>query len=489
MRDLLTEPAWEAVDLGHPLPDSSHAVSVALPCWQDVVRYEEEDPDLLAALRCGYPRFFCHPYVRALFDLATGRFASGGRRALVFPSRGAAERCAHYVGDGGAELHDFGWGRLVAITLGEGRVGKALEYWRFSGEIVSSRMAEAALAGADVGEDRGGGHIVRERLAGLSGESSEDVFLFGSGMQATFAVCRMMGALRPGKKSLQLEFPYVDVLKIQERFGMGAHFMPVVSDGDFGKIAEVCNGGLSAVFCELTSNPLMRSIDLERLKPLLDREGVPLVIDDTVASVANVDVYPFADVVTTSLTKYFAGTGDVMAGAVTVNGRSPWASEMRGWLERETREGVLWHEDITVLEKASRGYSQRMRKVNANGAALYEFLAAHPKVEHVFYPLGETPALYRQIRRPDGGYGGLLSVVLKGEPLASPVFYDALRVSKGPSFGTSFTLACPYTLLAHYNELAWAEGCGISPWLIRIGAGTEDTSDLLDRFGTALEKC
>ena len=63
MRNLLTDPACRPEDLGVPLPDSPHAVSVAMPCWQDVVDYEESRPRVTEALRCGYPRFFVHPKV------------------------------------------------------------------------------------------------------------------------------------------------------------------------------------------------------------------------------------------------------------------------------------------------------------------------------------------------------------------------------------------------------------------------------------------
>ncbi len=59
-------------------------------------------------------------------------------------------------------------------------------------------------------------------------------------------------------------------------------------------------------------------------------------------------------------------------------------------------------------------------------------------------------------------------------------------MSKGPSFGTRFTLACPYTLLAHYHELEWAEGCGVSANLLRISCGIEETETIIAAFEEAL---
>ncbi|HCI91368.1 MAG TPA: hypothetical protein DHV60_02290, partial [Verrucomicrobiales bacterium] len=83
-------------------------------------------------------------------------------------------------------------------------------------------------------------------------------------------------------------------------------------------------------------------------------------------------------------------------------------------------------------------------------------------------------------------YGGLISFVLKNRK-KTPRFYDALRISKGPSLGTEFSLACPYTMLAHYDEMEWVEGCGLDKYLIRISIGIEDTNDLLSRMSEALK--
>jgi cystathionine gamma-synthase len=104
----------------------------------------------------------------------------------------------------------------------------------------------------------------------------------------------------------------------------------------------------------------------------------------------------------------------------------------------------------------------------------------------VYYPKFQTPGEYRAFRKPAGGYGGLLSLVLKDAPAATPRFFDALRVSKGPNLGTNYTLACPYTILAHYGELEFAESCGVSRHLVRVSVGLEDPDDLRRRFTEAL---
>ncbi len=497
-RDYLTDPAWRPEDLGLALPDSPHAVSVAMPLWEHVVAYEEEDPAVIERLECGYPRFFCHPSVRRLFAVAEQRFADsragrGGERCLVFPSMEVVERAEAFVRGRGFEAaaircHEFGWGGLGVLALPAGALAAGLEFWRYAGAIVSSRQADAALSGEEERLRQGveAAGVVRERLAGLSDTNPGDVFLFSTGMEATFTAHRLLREFRPDGKSLQLEFPYVDVLKVQTHFGAGERFVPVVRESDWAAISNwAAAGDLSGVFCELASNPLMRSVDLQRLRTVLEGVDTPLVIDDTVATVVNADVFQFADLVTTSLTKYFAGTGDVMAGAVIVNPDSPHAGFFRSRLARWGDS--LWPGDAAMLEQASRDFAGRMDTVNRNGLALYELLRDHPRVERVYYPVGETPDFYEQIRRPRGGFGGLLSIELKDAPVRAPRFYDHLRVCKGPSFGTRFTLACPYTLLAHYHDLDWAESCGVSRWLVRVGVGLEDGGDLVRRFEPALE--
>ena len=71
-------------------------------------------------------------------------------------------------------------------------------------------------------------------------------------------------------------------------------------------------------------------------------------------------------------------------------------------------------------------------------------------------------------------------------------FFDALNVMKGPSFGTKFTLVCPYMFLAHYDLVTTDEGrrflrsIGIDPDLIRISVGTEPISEIIEVFKEAL---
>ena len=62
-----------------------------------------------------------------------------------------------------------------------------------------------------------------------------------------------------------------------------------------------------------------------------------------------------------------------------------------------------------------------------------------------------------------------------------------MEFCKGPSLGTNFSLVCPYTLLAHYEELDWAESCGVDRTLLRVSCGVEPEEVILDRMMRALE--
>jgi cystathionine gamma-synthase len=483
VRDLDANPLWQAEDLGKPVPDDPHAVSVALPLWEHVVGYEEGDPAVIETFQAGYPRFFCHPKVEALFAVAREQFAKADEDLLVFPTEGSAVRCRSYLNqkDGvDARIAPVGDTELHAVCFPQSARKTARFYWRISGEIVSSRLAEAALANGlshclALEESTEAHGILRARLANLSGQQEGDVFLYPSGMCGVSSVHRALLQVRPGRRCVQLDFPYVDVLKVQQEIGTGAVFLGAGDAADLERLeALLRDDAVSGIYCEFPSNPLLRSVDLERVSKAARAAGVPLIVDDTIASVVNVDVYPFADIVTTSLTKYFSGVGNVMAGSVILNRQSPFHDAFQRVLV--TDPVPLWHGDATVLEENSRDFPERMARINAHSIDAYHRLKQHPAVAKVYHPLSQTPELYRQAMRPGAGYGGLLSLILK-DASQCPAFYDALKVTKGPSLGTNFSIACPYTLLAHYTELPWAELCGVDRNLIRISIGVNGLSD------------
>jgi cystathionine gamma-synthase len=360
-------------------------------------------------------------------------------------------------------------------------------FWQHTGLIVSSRQAEAALAGR---RPRGDGAAVRRslrgQLAGLYHCAPDDVFLTPSGMAAQFAALQTVRARQPGRPTAQLGFPYVDTLKLQQKLGDGAVLLH-----DLDRLEGELSGllgrqPLAGCFCEIPGNPLLGSADVRTIAPLLQRHRVPLVVDDVVATPCNVDLGPYADLIATSLTKYIVGTGEAMGGALIANPRSALYRELKPLVQAQHEE-LLWGDDAAALDAHARTFPVRLRKHNDNGLTIAERLRRHPHVERVWYPKWEHREAYEAVRRPGGGYGSLITFLPAQAETRAARVYDALAVCKGPSLGTVFTLACPFTLLAHYSELEWAESCGVSRYLIRISVGLEDPDDLWRRLVTALE--
>ncbi|HRZ58268.1 MAG TPA: PLP-dependent transferase, partial [Candidatus Paceibacterota bacterium] len=103
------------------------------------------------------------------------------------------------------------------------------------------------------------------------------------------------------------------------------------------------------------------------------------------------------------------------------------------------------------------------------------------------YPRWVNTEAYEAVRRPGGGWGALITFLPRQAESRAARVYDALEVCKGPSLGTVFSLACPFTYLAHYCELEWARSCGVSPYLIRLSVGLEAPDDLWRRIERALD--
>lgn len=396
---------------------------------------------------------------------------------------------------------------------------------RIAGTLLSNGRLEDVVGTAPVESVRHGGI------------SENDVYLFGSGMTSIYSAHqaamleRAIAQTKPNfteqdcreymkaqsdtsfvkgphtiGKSICFGFPYTDTLKILQKWGPGCHFFGHGTDKDLDAMEEMLDNypadepPVVALFCEFPSNPLLRSADLARLRHLANKHDFSIVIDETIGNFVNVDVLPYADMVVSSLTKVFSGECNVMGGSLVLNPNSARAATLRNVLNVRY-EDTLWPEDALFLERNSRDFVPRVARIDCNAEEICEFLRGamntpNSVVRDVFYPKYVTRGHYDACRRPQqyasdnerqaGGFGGLFSVVLTS-PAAAQAFYDALACAKGPSLGTSCTLACPYTLLAHYAELPWAKSMEVDEELVRVSVGVEDTDTLLDMFRAALD--
>ena len=458
--------------LGEPIPNNLHGVSVSLPKWADVVGYEECDPRVINAMQLGYPRFVYHPLIKKLFAEAESQFASHDEFCMVFPSEKTATDCAEYcLGKGSLEYQPWEINNLsddiFTLTLPKGLEKRAKEYWQHAGFIISSRQAEAYFAGTTPKTNCK--PDVQKRLGEIAGAKADDIYLYPSGMAAIFSAYEITAE----HSTVQLGFPYVDTLKIQQKFAdetNSPYFLNYKSEKSLDELeALIAHSKISAVFCEFPCNPLLSCIELERLSKICRKNHIALVIDDTLSTWANADLIPYSDITVTSLTKFFSGVGNVLAGSLILNSTSPLYSKLKTKLDASF-EDLLFEADAEVLLENSKNFEERIAKINHNAEKFFAEISVHPKVKTVYYTKGNP--VYDKYKKAGGGYGGVISVVFKTEADAVE-YYDNLQVKKGPSLGTNYTLACPYTLLAHYYERQFAEDCDVPFHLIRFSIGAD----------------
>ncbi|CAI4034890.1 hypothetical protein SMKI_12G0260 [Saccharomyces mikatae IFO 1815] len=431
---------------------------------------------------------------------------------------------------------------IAAVLAPEDEFEIVKEYWKLRGECVSSRLAQsfnqlldAAHRGSSLArheveaklvaamkEGEGAKNVIKRRIVenrsspfdsekknanwkGLDLIPEEDVHLVSSGMSAISTARDLLTFWEEkknsneGKGSLLCDtvgifgFPFKDTQVIMTKFGKCKFF----GFGDSRDITELqkflgtSKQRILAVFVETPSNPLLNMPNLKDLRRLADQYGFFIIIDDTIGGI-NVDILPYADIVCTSLTKLFNGASNVMGGSIVLNPKSSIYPYAREYFKSADFEDLLWCEDAVVLERNSRDFENRTLHANANTEKLLNevLIPEQGKLcKKVYYPTvtsEETFRNYESVRNERGGYGCLFSVAFYNEGDAK-AFYDSLKVFKGPSNGTNFTLACPYVHLAHHSELEAVSKFGADPNIIRVSVGLEDTQWLLEVFSNALD--
>ncbi|KAJ3416781.1 hypothetical protein HDV05_000155 [Chytridiales sp. JEL 0842] len=266
--------------------------------------------------------------------------------------------------------------------------------------------------------------LLRKRIAGVIGDfvSDSDSSKQQSGDRLPI-VQRMKNVTEEHYNS----FPYTDTLKIQEKFGHGCFFLGHGNTSDLDKleIEILPKNKIAAFFCEFPSNPLLKTVDLKRVRRLADQYDFLVVVDETVGNFVNVGVLEWADIVVSSLTKVFSGDCNVMGGSMIINPSSMWIRDIKAYMGANYEEN-LWCEDAIFLERNSRFFTSRIYKINENALLLANFLRGHEKIRDVFYPKFTDAQNYTSYMRPSGGYGGLLSIVFHNH-LDAPTFYDRLQ--------------------------------------------------------------
>ena len=486
MRDLLKNPIWKNVELGYSIPDSDHAVSVALPTWNDVINYEKKNPECIKSLRSIYPRFGLNPLVKRLCEKVKKESQYNNHSIWPYPNETIALKAKKYCDRNTSQEYSFieiKYNFAFLITKKTASI-YAKSFWQHTGLGISSRAAAIELGLEDslpkslVNEKH---QIIKNRISKSTKTDSNNIHLTSSGMSALHTSLEILYKLFPEKPTLQIGFPYVDVLKLPMHIFHGAKLITEENCSDIE--LEIKRINPAALIIELPSNPMLKCVNIKKISKIANKLNIPVIVDDTIGSNLNINSLEHADIVFTSLTKIFSGSGDILAGSLILNPKSKWIDQFRNALS-EINLPMLSDGDIVSLEKVSRDVNQRVFEQNQTCLELKKRLETNKEIKNIFHP--ENCPNFNSILTSNGGYGCLLSFELKGGINKAKKFYDSLHISKGPSLGTKFTLVCPYVLLAHYDELDWAESFGIPSHLIRVSVGLEEKDHLLRIFSEAL---
>ena len=277
-----------------------------------------------------------------------------------------------------------------------------------------------------------------------------------------------------------------------------------------------------AVFGETIANPALTVLDIEKFAKAAHKHGVPLIVDNTFPTPVNCRPIEWgADIVTHSTTKYMDGHGVAVGGAIVDSGRFDWmahADKFPGLCTPdESYHGVTYAvkfgkegayitkatsqlmRDLGCIQSPQHAFylnmgleslHVRMPKHVENGQAVAEFLAAHPKVEHVNYPGLKTDKYYERAQKylPKGGCG-VVSFELKGGKEAAEIFMKNLKLAAIETHVADARTCClnPATTTHRQMNEEQLREAGVPAGLIRISCGLEDKEDLIADLAQALD--
>lgn len=487
--------------LGQTVPDTVHAVCCSLPTMADVRAYEEGDPQALAAIQSAYPRFVVHHYIRKVADHVAESLGLHGRAiALTSSAKGALKLTDWLAGADPVTFELDGCHGVHHIDRSDHR-DRVKAFLQHTGHGMSSRVAEAYLVShgllaepqIEVRLKHQPQAVIRDMLQPYL--DTPHWHLSVSGMNAfCTAIDAIRAVQRPKGRTgyVQLGWLYLDTQRVLAKLLQADESVHVIYDVHDKAAVEALfaehGDTLAGVITELPTNPLVHFADVQWLSELCQRHGCLRLFDPSLAGLANMEVLPHCDLLVTSLTKYAASAGDVLCGALAVNPASSEADALAAHVASEVVAPAL--PDTERLAAQITAMPEVVRIGNANAQALAQWLEAHPAIRRVYYAGSNAQASgFAQVARHDQAVGAILTFELNG-PVAE--FYDRAPIVKGPSFGTTFTMMCPFLYLAHYDLVsspsgrAFLQKHGLDPELIRLSVGTEPLADIQAALETGL---
>ncbi len=277
-----------------------------------------------------------------------------------------------------------------------------------------------------------------------------------------------------------------------------------------------------AVYCESVGNPAGNICDIEALAQVAHRHGIPLLVDNTVATPILLRPIDYgADIVIHSLTKFLGGHGTTLGGAIVDSGRFPWSDHAAKFPTLTTPDpsyhglvytdhygkgaflgrcrstyqrvqgAVLAPLSAFLLLQGIETVALRVERHTANARAVAEYLRKHPAVEWVNYAGFEDSPYHGLAQKYLGGRAcSLMTFGIRGGYPAAVRFYDALDLVKRlVNLGDAKSLACHPASTTH-RQMSPEEqrSAGVAPEMIRLSVGIEHIDDILADLDAALTK-
>jgi cystathionine gamma-synthase len=321
------------------------------------------------------------------------------------------------------------------------------------------------------------------RLAAL--ENAEDAILVASGMAAITDT--FLHFLPQGSHIVLTDDSYRRTRqfceKMLSRYGVSCTVVPL---NDFEALQAAIRPETRLIFSETPSNPYLSVLDLARFAEIGRRNGVVTAVDATFSTPINTRPLDWGiDLVLHSATKYLGGHNDLLAGFIA--GRSELINPLRDTIG--LLGGISDPNTAYLLLRGMKTLSLRVEQQNRTGQKVAEFLAAHPAVESVWYPgLAAHPG-HALAERQMQGFGGVVTLAIRGDLQATFRFIDALR-----TFYISPSLGGTESLLLHPASMAYPDlkpeerlELKMTDNLVRLALGIEDADDLVADLGQALQ--
>ena len=317
-------------------------------------------------------------------------------------------------------------------------------------------------------------------------ENGKHGLAFASGLAAMDAVMKL---LQPGDEVISTNDLYGGsyrlFTKIFEGFGLKFHF---VGMDDLANVEAAINKNTKLIWVETPTNPMMNVVDIEAVANLTKKNNLLLAVDNTFASPYLQQPLNFgADIVMHSATKYLAGHSDVVLGSLVVNDDD--LHERLAFIQNASG-AVPGPMDSFLTLRGIKTLHVRLQRHCENGKTVAEYLAAHPKIEKVYWPGFDTHPNHAVAKKQMKDFGGMLSFIPKGADYKAAIkIIENLKLfTLAESLGGVESLAGHPASMTHASiPKEEREKSGVVDSLIRLSVGIEDAQDLIDDLAHAIE--